>query len=249
MHQVSTLLAATKFSLPAPAHAMLSLFFMTETMLGMQWYRNMQSRNSYQQWVFSRPYWPLWTTPLQKYEFILPILEINWLCVIIGYWNGSLCVLYSEWGFFPCLPFELFSSLSYFILVHDPFKPNTSTWKKQVPAPFSHMRIFSCNSTIYIIDNLRILIPFSKLLCHQHEILMVDLPFCSVVLHVPLCQTYAYSITVLVTVTLINMEVKKCEGLAYSHSSRSFRLLKVSWIFTSVWWHCQVLQGTNLEFR
>lgn len=140
---------------------MLSLFFMTETMLGMQWYRNMQSRNSYQQWVFSRPYWPLWTTPLQKYEFILPILEINWLCVIIGYWNGYVSCTQNG-DFFPCLPFELFSSLSYFILVHDPFKPNTSTWKKQVPAPFSHMRIFSCNSTIYIIDNLRILIPFSK---------------------------------------------------------------------------------------
>lgn len=86
----------------------------------------------------------------------------NQLCVIIGYWNGSLCVLDWEWGFFFCLPFELFSSLSCFILVHDPFKPNTSTWKKQAPAPFSHMWIFSCNSTIYVKDNLRILLPFSK---------------------------------------------------------------------------------------
>lgn len=130
-------------------------------MLGMQWYRDMQSRNSYQWWDFPQALLTIWTSPLQKYEFILPILEISYVLLL-----GIEMALYVSWteneDFFFCLPFELFSSLSCFILVHDPFKPNTSTWKKQVPARFSHMWIFSCNRTIYVKDNLRILLPFSK---------------------------------------------------------------------------------------
>lgn len=185
-------------------------------MLGMQWYRDMQSRNIYQWWVFPQALLTIWTSPLQKYEFILPILEISYVLLLGIEMTLDVSWTKNEDFFLPSL-WTVFS-LSCFILVHDPFKPNTSTWKKQVPAPFSHMWIFSCNSTIYVKDNLRSYSLSQKLLCHQHEILMVDSPFCSTVLCVPLCQTYAYSTTVLVTVTLINMEVKKCEGLAYSHS-------------------------------